>query len=232
MITEPLFLSIKLATVVTFFLFLIGVPLAGWLSLTRRKWKFMVEAIVALPIVLPPTVLGYYILVAISPNSVLGGWYQDLFGSTLPFTFPGLVLASILYSLPFAVQPFLAAFESVDPRLSEAAWVLGASRSKTFLTIVIPSSIQGLITGGVLSFAHTLGEFGVVLLVGGNIPGTTRVVSISIYDHVQALEYEQAGQTSFILLVFSFLVLAMVYALNRKVWALPTTVGRATPGRN
>ncbi len=220
MLTEPLLLSIKLATVVTLCLFVVGIPLAGWLSVTRRRWKFLVEAVVALPIVLPPTVLGYYILVAISPNSYLGALYLKLFGSTLPFSFQGLVLASILYSLPFAVQPFLAAFESVDPKLSEAAWMLGASRVKTFLTVVLPSSVQGLITGGVLSFAHTLGEFGVVLLVGGNIPGSTRVVSISIYDHVQALEYEQAGQTSLVLLVFSFMVLAAVYAANRKVWAV------------
>jgi molybdate transport system permease protein len=220
MFTEPLLLSIKLSAVVTLCLFLVGIPLAGWLSVTRRRWKFLVEAVVALPIVLPPTVLGYYILVAISPNSFMGSLYLDLFGSTLPFSFQGLVVASILYSLPFAVQPFLSGFESVHPRLSEAAWMLGASKMKTFLTIVLPSSVQGLITGGVLSFAHTLGEFGVVLLVGGNVPGSTRVVSISIYDHVQALEYEQAGQTSMVLLVFSFLVLAVVYATNRRVWAV------------
>ena len=220
MITEPLILSIKLAAVVSALLFLIGVPLAGWLSITRFRWKFLIEAVVALPIVLPPTVLGYYILVSISPDSILGSMYLDVFGSALPFSFEGLVFASILYSLPFAVQPFLASFESVDPRLSEAAWTLGASRLKTFLTIVIPSSVQGLITGGVLSFAHTLGEFGVVLLVGGNIPGSTRVVSISIYDNVQALEYEQAGQTALTLLVFSFLVLSVVYATNRRVWAI------------
>ncbi len=220
MITEPLLLSIKLAGVTTFFLFLIGIPLAGWLSLTRRWWKFLIEAVVALPIVLPPTVLGYYILVSISPESFLGSLYVQTFGKTLPFSFEGLALASVLYSLPFAVQPFLASFESVDPRLSEAAWTLGASRLKAFATIVLPSSVRGLITGGVLAFAHTLGEFGVVLLVGGNIPGETRVVSISIYDHVQALEYEQAGQASLVLLVFSFLVLAVVYAVNRKVWAV------------
>jgi molybdate transport system permease protein len=218
--TEPLLLSIKLSLVVMLALFIIGIPLAGWLSQTRWKGKFLIEALVALPIVLPPTVLGYYILVAISPESFLGSLYLNIFGSTLPFSFPGLVLASILYSLPFAVQPFLAAFESVDPRLSEAGWVLGASRTKTFFSVVIPSSVPGLVTGGVLSFAHTLGEFGVVLLVGGNIPGTTRVVSISIYDHVQALEYEQAGNTSLVLLVFSFLVLTVVYAVNRKVGAV------------
>ncbi|MFQ5672881.1 MAG: molybdate ABC transporter permease subunit [Nitrospinales bacterium] len=219
MMTEPLLLSIKLAGVVTLLLFLIGVPLAGWLSLSRWRWKFLLEAVVALPIVLPPTVLGYYILVAISPNSPLGKLYQDIFGSALPFTFEGLVVASILYSLPFAVQPFLSAFESVEPELSEAAWMLGASRAKTFATVVLPNSVRGLITGGVLSFAHTLGEFGVVLLVGGNIPGSTRVVSIDIYDHVQALDYEQAGQTSLTLLVFSFLALATIYAVNRRIWS-------------
>lgn len=220
MISEPLILSVKLAAVVTFLLFVIGIPLAGWLSQSRWRGKFLVEAVVALPIVLPPTVLGYYILVAISPKSPLGSLYVKIFGTTLPFSFEGLVLASMVYSLPFAVQPFLAAFESVDRRLSESAWMLGASRIKAFATIVLPSSVPGLITGGVLSFAHTLGEFGVVLMVGGNIPGTTRVVSISIYDHVQALEYDQAGQTSLVLLVFSFLVLTMVYAVNRKVWAV------------
>ena len=216
----PLLLSLKLASVVTLILFLLGVPLAGWLSLSRSRWKFLVEALVALPIVLPPTVLGYYILVAISPQSFLGSLYLKTFGSALPFSFEGLVLASVLYSLPFAVQPFLSSFESVDRRLSEAAWGLGAPRAKTFLTVVLPSSLPGLVTGGVLSFAHTLGEFGVVLLVGGNIPGTTRVVSISIYDHVQALEYAEAGQTSLVLLLFSFLILAVVYAVNRKVWAV------------
>ncbi|MFQ5716700.1 MAG: molybdate ABC transporter permease subunit [Nitrospinales bacterium] len=184
MLTEPLLLSLRLAAIVTVALFAIGIPLAGWLCLLRWRWKFTLEAIVALPIVLPPTVLGYYILVAISPNSLLGAFYQDVFGSTLPFTFEGLVLASILYSLPFAVQPFLASFRSVDARLGEAAWTLGASRVKTFFTIILPNSVQGLVAGGALAFAHTLGEFGVVLLVGGGIPGSTRVVSIDIYDRV------------------------------------------------
>lgn len=220
MISEPMLLSIKLASVVTLLLFFVGIPLAGWLSITRRRWKFLIEAVVALPIVLPPTVLGYYILVAVSPNSMLGSLYQEIFGTTLPFSFEGLVIASVIYSLPFAVQPFLSAFESVDPRLSEAAWTLGASKIKAFYTIVLPASVGGLVTGGVLSFAHTLGEFGVVLLVGGNIPGVTRVVSIDIYDHVQALDYEQAGQTSLALLVLSFFVLAVVYSVNRKVWAV------------
>ncbi|PIQ98090.1 MAG: molybdate ABC transporter permease subunit [Nitrospinae bacterium CG11_big_fil_rev_8_21_14_0_20_56_8] len=217
---DPFYLSLRLAAVVTAGLLVLGIPLAGWLSQTRWKWKFLVESMVALPIVLPPTVLGYYILVAISPNSWLGSAYLKVFGDTLPFTFQGLVLASLLYSLPFAVQPFLASFESVDLRLSEAAWMLGASRIKTFLTVVLPSSVPGLLTGIVLSFAHTLGEFGVVLLVGGNIPGSTRVVSIAIFDNVQSMEYHEAGQMSLVLLVFSFMVLALVYAVNRRIWAV------------
>ena len=217
---EPFLLSFKLAGTTTLVLFVIGLPLSAWLSGSRSRWKFLIESVIALPIVLPPTVLGYYVLVAISPTSWLGSMYLECFGSALPFSFPGLVLASVLYSLPFAVQPFLSAFDMVDPKLKEAAWTLGASRFKTFRTITLPLSMSGVITGGVLSFAHTLGEFGVVLLVGGNIPGSTRVVSISIYDHVQALEYEQAGQSSLILLLFSFVTLALVYALNRRVWAV------------
>jgi len=217
---EPFILSIKLAGTTTLVLYVIGLPLAAWLSSSRSRWKFIVESAVALPIVLPPTVLGYYVLVAISPTSWLGSVYLDLFGTSLPFSFTGLVFASVLYSLPFAVQPFLASFDMVDPKLKEAAWTLGASRFKAFWTITMPLSLSGVITGGVLSFAHTLGEFGVVLLVGGNIPGATRVVSISIYDHVQALEYDKAGQSSLILLLFSFFTLAGVYALNRKVWAV------------
>ena len=214
--SESLWLSVRLAAIVTILLYVIGVPLAGWLAESRWRFKFLIEAGVALPIVLPPTVLGYYILVALSPDSFLGGLYLDLFGTTLPFTFQGLIFASILYSLPFAVQPFLASFETVYKRLTEAAWTLGASRIKTFFTIVLPLSKPGLVAGGVLSFAHTIGEFGVVLLVGGNIPGQTRMVSIDIYDHVQALDYQRAGETSLILLVFSFAVLALVYGANRR----------------
>ena len=211
-----LFLSIKLASTVTCLLFIIGIPLAGWLASTTWRYKFLIEATVALPIVLPPTVLGYYILVAVSPESFLGSLYLDVFGTTLPFTFQGLVLASVLYSFPFAVQPFLASFEAIDKKLTEAAWTLGASRIKTFFTVVLPLSKPRLIAGGILSFAHTIGEFGVVLLVGGNIPGETRVVSIDIYDNVQALDYQSAGETSMILLLFSFMVLTVVYWINRR----------------
>jgi molybdate transport system permease protein len=175
--------------------------------------------VVALPLVLPPTVLGFYILLAVSPRSPLGALYLDLTGTTLPFSFQGLLLASILYSLPFAVQPFAAAFRSIDRRLVEASWSLGVSRPATFLRVVLPLSRPGLLAGVVLSFAHTLGEFGVVLMVGGNLPGVTRTVSISIYDEVQALDYAAAARTSLLLLGLSFAVLLVTYGLQRRVRA-------------
>jgi molybdate transport system permease protein len=201
-------------------LLVVGLPIAYWLSFSRWRWKFLIESVVALPLVLPPTVLGFYILVAIGPHSPRGKLYSDLVGSPLPFTFQGLLFASILYSLPFAVQPFVAAFEQVDRRLIEASWTLGASRVKTFFKLVIPLSAAGVVTGFVLSFAHTLGEFGVVLMVGGNIEGVTRTVSIDIYDEVQALNYAGAAKTAFFLLTVSYLVLLLVYAMNRRVWAI------------
>jgi molybdate transport system permease protein len=173
-----------------------------------------------LPLVLPPTVLGFYILVAIGPHSPIGRFYSDVVGHPLPFTFEGLLLASILYSLPFAVQPFAAAFAQVDHRLIEASWTLGVSKFKTFFRLIVPLSTAGLITGAVLSFAHTLGEFGVVLMVGGNIEGETRTVSIDIYDEVQALNYAGAAKTALLLLAVSYGVLLLVYAMNRKVWAV------------
>ena len=163
--------------------------------------------------------LGFYILVAIGPHSPFGQFYTDLVGHGLPFTFEGLLFASILYSLPFAVQPFASAFDQVDRRLIEASWTLGVSRFKTFIKLILPLSVPGVVTGFVLSFAHTLGEFGVVLMVGGNIEGSTRTVSIDIYDEVQALNYAAAGRTSLLLLVVSYVVLLLVYSLNRKVWA-------------
>lgn len=209
-------LTAKLAAIVSSILLLIGIPLAYWISFSKLKWRFLVEAVVALPIILPPTVLGYYVLIAISPKSFIGQLYIDLFGTSLPFSFPGLVMASVLYSLPFAVQPLISSFDSVDKKLIEASWTLGASRLKSFFTIILPLSIPGVVTGMVLSFAHTLGEFGVVLMVGGNIPGVTRTVSIDIYDHVQALNYRDAGNTSLFLLVVSFLVLSVVYLINRR----------------
>ncbi len=213
-----LWLSVRLATATTLVLLAVGVPIASWIVYSPRRWKFLVEAIVALPLVLPPTVLGFYVLIAIGPMSPVGRAYARLVGHGLPFTFEGLLIASVLYSMPFAVQPFSAEFASVDRRLLEASWSLGVSRLATFRRVVLPLSIRGLVTGIVLSFAHTLGEFGVVLMVGGNVPGVTRTVSISIYDGVQSLDYQSAARTSALLLVISFVILAITYSLQRTVW--------------
>jgi molybdate transport system permease protein len=215
-----IWVTLKLATLTAAALVLIGLPIAYWTSFSRWRWKFIVESVVALPLVLPPTVLGFYILVAIGPHSPVGRFYADVVGHPLPFTFEGLLLASILYSLPFAVQPFAAAFDQVDRRLIEASWTLGVSKLGTFFNLIVPLSAAGIITGFVLSFAHTLGEFGVVLMVGGNIEGVTRTVSIDIYDEVQALNYSGAAKTAALLLIMSYLVLLLVYAMNRKVWAV------------
>lgn len=215
-----IWVTFKLASLTAGALLVIGLPIAYWLAYSTWRWKFIVESIVALPLVLPPTVLGFYLLVAIGPHSPVGRFYADLVGHPLPFTFEGLLLASILYSLPFAVQPFAAAFEQVDRKLIEASWTLGLSKVTTFFKLILPLSTAGLITGAVLSFAHTLGEFGVVLMVGGNIEGVTRTVSIDIYDEVQALNYAGAAKTAAFLLVISYLVLLLVYAMNRKVWAV------------
>jgi molybdate transport system permease protein len=216
-INWPAFLiTIELAMVVSAILLVVGLPLAYWIAFSRRRWKFLVEAIVALPIVLPPTVLGFYLLVALGSQSPLGRWWQSLTGHTLAFTFPGLVIGSILYSLPFAVQPFTASFSSVDRKLLAASATLGASPLRTFFRVVVPLSLPGLVTGVVLAFAHTMGEFGVVLMIGGNIPGVTRTVSIDIYDQVQASNYAAANATALLLLVFCFAVLTVVYGLNRR----------------
>lgn len=215
-----IWVTFKLASLTAAALLVIGLPIAYWLAYSTWRWKFVVESIVALPLVLPPTVLGFYILIAIGPRSPIGQFYTDLVGHPLPFTFEGLLLASILYSLPFAVQPFATAFEQVDRKLIEASWTLGLSKVRTFFRLILPLSTAGLITGAVLSFAHTLGEFGVVLMVGGNIEGVTRTVSIDIYDEVQALNYAGAAKTAAFLLAISYLVLLLVYAMNRKVWAV------------
>ncbi|GKS57950.1 molybdenum ABC transporter permease subunit [Nitrospira sp.] len=212
-------LTLELAVLTASILMLIGLPLAYWLTFSRRRWTFLVESVVALPLVLPPTVLGFYILVAIGPQSPLGRFYEQIVGHPLPFTFEGLLFASVLYSLPFAVQPFASAFEQVDRRLIEASWTLGVSKLATFVKLVLPLSTAGLVTGFVLSFAHTLGEFGVVLMVGGNIEGITRTVSIEIYDDVQSLNYSAAATTAAFLLAISYLVLLGVYGLNRRMWA-------------
>jgi molybdate transport system permease protein len=213
-------LSLKLSSLVCGFLLLIGTPIAYWVTFSRWRWKFLVESVVALPIVLPPTVLGFYILVAIGSQSPIGRAWAAWSGHGLAFTFEGLVIASLLYSLPFAVQPMTVAFSQVDHQLIEASSVLGASRLRTFIRVILPLSINGVITGAVLSFAHTMGEFGVVLMVGGNIPRVTRTVSIAIYDQVQSLDYAAANGTALLLLLFSFAGLSVVYGLNRKSWAV------------
>jgi molybdate transport system permease protein len=214
-------LSLRLSALTTLLLLILGLPLASWLASSRWRWKFLVEAVVTLPIVLPPTVLGFYVLVAIGPHSPIGQAYAAITGHGLPFSFQGLLIASILYSLPFAVQPFTAAILAVDQRLIEASWCLGRGRLATFFKVTLPLAWRGVLTGIVLSFAHTLGEFGVVLMIGGDVAGITRTISISIFDKVQALDYAAANQTAFLLLLFSFLVLAITYGLQRKgiaVW--------------
>ncbi|HUC53017.1 MAG TPA: molybdate ABC transporter permease subunit [Candidatus Cybelea sp.] len=215
---EALWLSIKLASCVAGILLIIGMPLAYWLAYARWRGKFLVESLVALPLVLPPTVLGFYALVAMGPRGPLGKLWIAFFGHGLAFTFGGLIFASVLYSFPFAVQPLIVSFEAVDRRLLDASAVLGAGGLRTFWRVILPLSLPGIVTAAVLSFAHTLGEFGVVLMVGGNLAGVTRTVSIDIYDHVQSLEYAEANRMALLLLVFSFVVLSVVYAVNRRVW--------------
>jgi molybdate transport system permease protein len=216
---EALILSLRLAATVSGILLIISLPLAYWVAFTSWRGKFLVESVVALPLVLPPTVLGFYALIAMGPRGPLGRLWLSLFGHSLAFTFTGLVLASMLYSLPFATQPLVASFESLDRRLLDASSVLGASRTRAFFRIVLPLAWPGVITALVLSFAHTLGEFGVVLMVGGNLPGITRTISIDIYDRVQALDYAGAHQTALFLLLISFVVLSVVYGLNRQIWS-------------
>jgi molybdate transport system permease protein len=217
---QAFWLTIKLAVLVSGVLLVLGLPVAYWITYSNRRWKFLAEALVALPIVIPPTVLGFYVLLALGPRSPLGRMWQSLTGHTLAFTFEGLVIGSVLYSLPFAVQPFAASFGAVDSKLLAAAATLGASRLRTFASVILPLSVSGLVTGVALSFAHTIGEFGVVLMVGGNIPGVTRTVSIEIYDQVQASNYAAANQTALVLIVLAFLVLSLVYALNRGARAI------------
>ena len=214
---EAMWLSVKLASCVAAILLLLGMPLAYWLAYTKWRWKFLMEVIVALPLVLPPTVLGFYALVAMGSRGPLGLLWMKLFGHSLAFTFGGLVIASVLYSLPFAVQPLIASFEGVDGKLLAASAVLGAGKWRTFRRIIVPLSLPGILTAVVLSFAHTMGEFGVVLMVGGNLAGVTRTVSIEIYDHVQSLEYGAANRMALALLAISFVVLSAVYGINRRV---------------
>jgi molybdate transport system permease protein len=202
--------------VTTAVLILIGTPLAWWLSQTPSRLKPAAQAIVAMPIVLPPTVLGFYLLILLGPNGAIGSWWVELTGSALTFSFTGLVVASCVYSLPFAVQPLQSAFESLPRQTMEFAWTQGASKLDAFFAVAVPMSTRGFIGASVLAFAHTLGEFGVVLMVGGNIPGETRVVSIAIYDHVETLNYSAAHQMSLLLLGFAFIVLFAMFVINRR----------------
>ncbi|MCP5090577.1 MAG: molybdate ABC transporter permease subunit [Gammaproteobacteria bacterium] len=215
----PLLLSMQLAAVTTVVLIIFGTPIAWWLSQTPSRWKPIAQAIVAMPIVLPPTVLGFYLLILLGPHGAIGSWWVELTGSALTFSFTGLVIASCVYSLPFAVQPMQSVFESLPRQTLEFAWTQGASKLDAFFAVAVPMSIRGFIGAAVLSFAHTLGEFGVVLMVGGNIPGETRVVSIAIYDHVETLAYGAAHQMSLLLLGFAFVVLLAMFVINRR-WSV------------
>jgi molybdate transport system permease protein len=213
----PLLLTIKLAGLTTLILLAIGTPVAWWLANTKIKAKPLIEAVVALPIVLPPTVLGFYLLVILGPQGWIGGWWVAVTGQTLTFSFSGLVIASVVYSFPFVVQPLQNAFESVGRDIMETAYTLGAKPLDAFFSVAMPLAKRGFLTGGVLGFAHTLGEFGVVLMVGGNIPGETRVVSIAIYDHVEMLEYGQAHIMAAVLLAFAFVAMFLMYMVNHAL---------------
>ena len=206
----------KLATVSTLVLLAWGTPLAWWLAHTRSRSRPFVEALVAIPLVLPPTVLGFYLLILLGPHGVVGGFWESLGGPRLVFSFPGLVVGSVLYSLPFVVQPLHNAFRAIPSRLIEAAATLRAGPFDRFRTIALPLARPGFLTAATLGFAHTVGEFGVVLMIGGNIPGRTEVLSVSLYNHVEALQYTEAHVLAALLLTFSFAVLFVVYALNRR----------------
>ena len=214
---RPLWLSLQLAASATAVLLVLGTPLAWWLSGTRSRLKPVIEAVTALPLVLPPTVLGFYLLLLMSPRSWLGGLWVEVTDTTLTFSFTGLLIASVVYSLPFMVQPLQAAFESLGRGPLEAAAALRASPLDAFLTVAAPLSLRGFLTAAVLTFAHTIGEFGVVLMVGGNVPGKTRVISIAIYEHVETLRYAEAHTLAAGLMLFAFAVLVFVYVFNRRL---------------
>lgn len=213
----PLWISIKLGLVTVVCLLLLATPLAWWLAFTRRRIRAPIEAIVALPLVLPPTVLGFYLLILLGPDGWIGRFWLEMTDTTLTFSFAGLVVASILYSLPFAVQPIQGAFESIGHEPLEAAATLGASAARRFVSVALPLAARGYLSACVLVFAHTLGEFGVVLMVGGNIPGRTKVISIAVFEHVETIDYAQAHLLSAGLLVFAFLLLLLVYIVNRRL---------------
>lgn len=219
---SSLWLTLQLAATTTVLLLIVGTPMAWWLAFTTSRWKPVAEAVTALPLVLPPTVLGFYLLVLLSPKSPVGAAWLEVTGTTLTFSFIGLVVGSMIYSLPFTVQPLQAAFEAVGRGPLEAAAMLRAGPFDRFRSVAVPMAGRGFLTAAVLSFAHTVGEFGVVLMLGGNIPGQTKVISIAIYEHVETINYADAHALSAILLVFSFVVLLFVYAVNRR---FPVSVG-------
>ena len=213
---EALAVTLKLAALTTLILLLIGTPLAWWLARTRWRYRFVIEAMIALPLVLPPTVLGFYLLIALGPHGPIGGLMQVFGGAPLAFTFTGLVIGSVFYSMPFVIQPLQNAFAAIGTEPMDVAATLRASPLDRFFSVAVPLARPGFLTAAVLGFAHTLGEFGVVLMIGGNIPGETQVVSIAIYDHVESLQYTQAHWLSGALLLLSFLLLIAVYAFNRR----------------
>jgi len=217
----PFLLTLKLALITTAILYVIGIPVAYWLSTSTFKGKIVVEAILSLPLILPPSVMGFYLLIALSPANSFGRWIDELLNLRLVFTFHGLILASVVYSLPFMVQPLLAGFRMLPGSLVEASYTLGKGRWTTLRRVLLPNIKAAIITGGILTFAHTLGEFGVVLMVGGNIPGETRVISVAIYDAVEAMDYGRANLYSGVLLVFAFALLLGVYLVNYR--SLKTT---------
>lgn len=215
----PLLLTLKLASIVTVLLLLIGVPVAWWLARTRAWWKEVVATVVALPLVLPPTVLGFYLLMAMGPQGPVGRLYASWFGSSLTFSFEGLVVGSVIYSLPFVVQPIRNAFEAFGDAPLEAAATLGASPLDRFFTVALPLARPGLLTGATLGFAHTIGEFGVVLMIGGNIPGETKVLSVAIYDYVETLEWDKANVLAAGMLAFSFVVILATTLIEKRWWS-------------
>jgi len=210
-------LTFQLAASTTLILLFLGVPIAYALSQSKSRWKPLLEALISMPLVLPPTVLGFYLLLAFTPRSAFGAWLDDTMGIQLVFTFAGLVVGSVIYSLPFMVQPIQSGFEHLPDHLAEASYSLGKSKLQTLLRVLLPNIKSSLLTGLVLSFAHTVGEFGVILMIGGNIPGQTRVASIAIYDEVEAMNYELANQYALVLVVFAFVILVIVYGINQRV---------------
>jgi molybdate transport system permease protein len=213
---QPLLLTLRLAAITTLILLVLGIPLAHWVSTTRIRGRTIVEALVAMPLVLPPSVLGFYLLLAFSPNNAFGRFVEDTFGLRLVFSFPGLVIASVLFSLPFMVHPIQSGLQNLPRNLTEAAYSLGLSRWQTLWRILLPNIKPSLLIGTVLTFAHTIGEFGVVLMMGGNIPGVTRVASIAIYDEVESLNYAAANFHALVLFVISFSILLLVFLFNRR----------------